>query len=101
MRLYCANSLSQTAMFQLVQPCSHVTFASAFASNFKNGFHGNKWWCSHLTLECDGKDQRKTQTQTSCVNAPLHFLHTLHTFLRHRCGKHQRKDLISQSLFVN
>ena len=44
-----------------LKPCSHSTFA--FASNFKNGFYGNKWWCSYLTFTFDGKDQRKTQTQ--------------------------------------
>ena len=49
------------------KPLSHVTFASAFASNFKNGFCGQKWWCSHLTSEHDGKDQRKNaNTDVMC-----------------------------------
>ena len=36
-------------------------FTFAFLLNVKNGFCGSKWWYSHLTLERDGKDQRKTQ----------------------------------------
>ena len=46
--------------------CPHLT--SVFASDIKSKFHGNKRWCSHLTYPFDGKDQRKTQTQTINVN---------------------------------
>ena len=46
-------------------------YAFAFASNFKNGFFGNKSWCSYLTFAFDGKDQRKTQTHTLNVNKAL------------------------------
>ena len=42
--------------------CSHLP--STFASNFRNGFYGNKWWCSYLTFAFDGNDQRKMQRQT-------------------------------------
>ena len=35
---------------------------------YKNGFYGNKWWCSYLTFAFDGKDQRKTETQALSVN---------------------------------
>ena len=39
-----------------------------FASNFKNWFYGNKWWCSYLTFAFNDEDQRKMQTQTLSVN---------------------------------
>ena len=58
-------------LFRFLKLCSHLTFASALASNFKNGFYSSKWWCSHLTLQHDGKHQRKTHTQTLGVNTPL------------------------------
>ena len=50
--------------------CSHLTSATAFASNFKNEFYNKKWLCSHLTFSFDGKDQRKTQKLS--VNKALH-----------------------------
>ena len=37
-------------MKPILKPCSHVTAALSFASNVMNGFHGNKWLCSHLML---------------------------------------------------
>ena len=43
-------------------------FTLEFASNFKNEFYGNKCWCSYLTFAFNGKDQRKTQTQTLSLN---------------------------------
>ena len=46
-------------------------FVFAFASNFKNGFHNNKWWCSYLTFAFDGKDKKKTQMQVLSVNKAL------------------------------
>ena len=53
----------------LSQPCSHLT--SAFASKLKNGFYGNKCWCSYLTFQFDIKDKRKTQTKMLSVNKTL------------------------------
>ena len=47
------------SLFLYAKPCSHLTSAFAFTSNFKNGFCGNKWWCSYWTFAFDGKDQKK------------------------------------------
>ena len=38
---------------------SHLTSAFALASNFKNGFYGNKWWCSYLTFAFHEKRKRR------------------------------------------
>ena len=55
-----------------LKPCSYITC-----------YHGNNWQCSHLTFtffeERDGKDQRKTQTQTPRVTSPLPRKATLTT----------------------
>ena len=56
-----------------LKPCSQVTSGCAFASNFKNGFYGNKWGCSHSIYAFDGNDQRKTQSQALSVNASYYF----------------------------
>ena len=58
-----------------LRPCSHFTFAFVFVSNIKNGFYGNKWWCSDLMFTFDGKGQRKIQTQTLSVNKFLILVH--------------------------
>ena len=46
------------------KPCSHVTFAFAFASIVKIGERVNKWWCSHLTFALP-----RTEWQRSKKNA--------------------------------
>ena len=58
--------------FQGVYLKPYSQLMSAFASNFKNGIYGNKWWYSFLTFKFDSKDQRKTQMQKLSVNKALH-----------------------------
>ena len=45
-------SLQQQLYQQRLQVRNHGNLTSlfVFASNVINGFHGNKWWCLHLTL---------------------------------------------------
>ena len=70
-QLLCTNRMfcyCVMARFVAVKVRLHMSSAFAFLSN---GFFGNKWWCLHLMLKRDGKDQRKKQTQTPYVNLPL------------------------------
>ena len=43
---------TQTLMlvWMRLKRCSDVTSVCVFTANVTSGFYGNKWWCSHLTL---------------------------------------------------
>ena len=43
------ENLSFVIPLQLVKDCLHLTKFSLLFFPSKNGLHGNKWWCSHLT----------------------------------------------------
>ena len=52
------------------KPCSHVTFASASASNVKNEFYDSRWWCSHLTSTFL-RMQRQRSKENANANADI------------------------------
>ena len=78
--------------------CSHVTFA--FESNDETGVCSNKWWCSFALdvcffKNCKGKVQRKTQTQTLCMNVPFVYVKRKHQILNKHFAIEQLKKLCS------
>ena len=49
----CSAVCSRPVTVPTAAACSHLTFAS----NFNNGFYGNKLWCSYLTFAFNDREQ--------------------------------------------
>ena len=96
--------------------CSHLT--SAFASNFKNAFYGNKWWCPYLTfaskknvhsdVKCEQGLMRNFSLTLGCHRSTTSTHFSWRTFdcnpgLRECCSRHIQRlaDVLALVLFAH